>query len=96
MSKTLAKSKLLNRPRHHSTAAIHYRILSTKYWPNKVNTYEDGRLHISDCNRQISIELDFSDRSEYLNTISKLNKILAVVESAKRDVTTAYNYNNNK
>lgn len=68
--------QVLNRPGHHSTAAISGQAERSK-WPKKqTHPYNiDADFNISDCARQVTIELSSDDRPSYLNSVAKLKKI---------------------
>lgn len=64
--------RLLNRPGFHSTAAISGNLSKWGY----------SELHISDCDRKISLEFNFSgaEKDEYENSLYKLDQLTEAIE----------------
>lgn len=74
-------SSLLNKPGFHSTAAIAVDLetdLSDHMW-----RLVDGYLYISDCSRQISIDLSANNDKEIKNVIYKLDTMIDVLTKAR-------------
>lgn len=73
-----AANAMLNLPGHESTAAVAVSI--------EVRSWEDmpsGTLYISDCARQISLELYGNKLEEFANSIHKLDTLLEIIGDAR-------------
>src|SRR5690606_34568437 len=84
-----ARNAMLNKPGFHSVAAISVEI---SYEKGDYCTGVYGSLHLSDCSRVISIDLDATARSGKLekllleidNTQHKLDTLISVLTEAKK------------
>ena len=78
-------SGLLNKPGFQTTAAI-AGTMEVEIFPSGT-PFANHEMHISDCNKSITLDLDFRDEEELSNTIFKLNQI---IDSAKTLKEAAY------
>src|SRR5690606_13816102 len=87
-----ARNAMLNKPGFHSVAAISVEISYHTAAKGEHWTGVHGSLHISDCSRVISIDLDATARSGKLekllleidNTQHKLDTLISVLTEAKK------------
>jgi predicted 3-demethylubiquinone-9 3-methyltransferase (glyoxalase superfamily) len=78
-SKTARKASIvdvLNKPGYHSTAAVSGEVQVSKFPREKKHSYFlDGEFCLSDCSRQVTIQVDCDDRASFENAVAKLKKI---------------------
>jgi len=83
--KKLGKGVLLNKVGFHSTAAASYHIDNDNHHNPK--TYDTHfSIRISDYNSSISLEFDFSTRSEKSNSLFKIKKLREILDSAEKSI----------
>jgi hypothetical protein len=88
MAKKRCLSKLLNRTGYHSTAAIATEIEINRYGKN--TTTVDGTIYLSDCYRQISLDVSANDAKELKNSLYKIDTLLSVLEKTRLNLQEAY------
>lgn len=75
MENKFSQKLFLNKDGFNSIAAIGINITV----PDEKDIYfEGGEILISDCNRQISLDLDFSSKEEIDNSLFKLHRIINI------------------
>lgn len=84
MRRMRAVSKLLNRPGFHSTAAIACQVEITN-WHKHVM----AEVHVSDCDRKISLDFDDSTRSDYNNSLHKIDTMIKVLTKFREQFEVA-------
>lgn len=85
MRRVRAVSKLLNRPGHHSTAAIACRV-EIHNW----NGGLDAEIQISDCDRRISLDLEDHTPAAYSNSLYKIDTLINTLTKFKGQFMDAH------
>ena len=74
----LSFSSLLNKPGKHSTAAISYYLTDS--------AHIEASLHISDCNRSITLEFEMYTKSDLTNSFFKINQLRKAIDYLEADL----------
>ena len=86
--KFLCKRKFLNAKGFHSLAAIYANIYLEQNTGSEANIFAE--LSLSDCGRQVSIDIDTYDKPGLRNTISKLMIIRDTCDEMISAIEKAY------
>lgn len=94
--KVHGKRALLNLPGHHSTAVIIAEIEDTRGWEDgkgrggkeltSYNAQPETTLTISDCSRQVNLELDLGTDSRLENSLYKIDTLIDCLRAARKGV----------
>lgn len=79
--------EFLNSPKTHptSTGLIVSQVSTERYKESKY-TGTDNEIKISDCNRTISLNIDYMDEQEYDNVVYKLSTMIKVFKDTLRHI----------
>lgn len=97
--KVHGKRSLLNRPGYNSTAAIVAEIEDTETWPDGKNgegveittrwgAQPSATLRISDCDRAVSLDLDFDTAEDWRNTLYKVDTMIDALVQMRNGLLT--------
>jgi len=79
--------KFLNKRGFNTTASILAQVSDTTDVKAEIHSYDydycSATLEITDCSRKISIDLDIDNKTQYNNTISKLDLIIDSLTKVK-------------
>lgn len=88
-SKVYGLKRLLNGPGFHSTACVSSNItLETYKHSGHVSCW--GDMSISDCNRVVTLDLGFSTKKEFENSLYKLDTLISACKEAKDNLEKAH------
>lgn len=88
--KRLGSGSLLNKPTHHSTAAISYSITEC-YRKGKYDSHP--QLCISDCSEVVNLDFRYETKRDYKNSKFKIKAIRKVLDKLERDLEHARRHN---
>ena len=81
------RRRFLNRPRHHLGAHVIAEVFVER--PDGRAPGVTATLHLADCNRCVTIDLDAYDRREAANSLRKIAVLREVIEDLERALNAA-------